>query len=174
MNALRVRLWSHTGSGAVIKFLHKASSSLSRPIQTQSAALWFHISAHMKEWQHPGPIQYVSQHFCDNQTDKQTGRIQTCVCVCVFNLRSHPKHSHRMPGVVVEMRWGEWAAGLFPGISDCVGYVSLLLLGFSKDRFPLSSAEEFNQRIWKSHDVTVSLYFLCEKASGDGGKGQWC
>lgn len=35
----------------------------------------------------------------------------------------------------------------FPGCLGCTGYVSLLLLGFSEDRFPLSSVEEFNHAI---------------------------
>lgn len=34
-----------------------------------------------------------------------------------------------MPGVVVEMCWGEWAAGLFPGISDCVGLCEFAFVG---------------------------------------------
>lgn len=62
---------------------------------------------------------------------KQTNKLAELkhVCVCVFNLRSHPKHSRRMPGVVVEMCWGEWAAGLFPGISDCVGLCEFAFAG---------------------------------------------
>lgn len=63
------------------------------------------------------------------QTNKLAEFKHVCVCVCVFNLRSHPKHSRRMPGVVVEMCWGEWAAGLFPGISDCVGLCEFAFAG---------------------------------------------
>lgn len=116
----------------------------------------------------PRTYSYVSQHFCDNQTDKQTGRIKTCV----FSILDH------ILNTAAECRGLWWRCvgenGL-PAYSQesqiVLGYVSLLLLGFSKDRFPLSSAEEFNQRIWKSHDVTVSLYFPCEKPSGRGGRG---
>lgn len=51
----------------------------------------------------------------------------------------------------------------------CTVYVSLL--GFSEDRFPLSSVEEFNYGIRKSHDATVRVFILCVKRPSGGGSG---
>lgn len=66
---------------------------------------------------------------------------------------------------------GIWAACIFPGCLGCMGYASLLLLGFSEDRFPLSSAEEFNHGFRKSHDAIIEVDFVCEKPRGGGDGG---
>lgn len=79
---------------------------------------------------------------------KQTNKLAELKRVCVFSILDH------ILNTAAECRGLWWRCvgenGL-PAYSQesqiVLGYVSLLLLGFSKDRFPLSSAEEFNQRI---------------------------
>ncbi len=113
----------------------------------------------MKDRQHPATFRAVNAIFPDNQMHKHTARMKV-----VFIL------DHIFNSVAEWRGWLWWGGGVraacvFPGCLGCMGYVSLLLLGFSEDRFPLSSVEEFNHAIWKSHDATVRAFmWICEKS----------
>lgn len=82
-------------------------------------------------------------HFCDNKTHKHTARMKA-----FFKTLDHILlTAAECWGAAAVVGRGEWAAGVFPGCLGRMGYVSLLLFGFSKDKFPLSSVEEFNHGI---------------------------
>lgn len=79
-----------------------------------------------------------------------------------FNLTSHPTHilwDDDDGGVRENWGWGGIRRCFFPMMLRQHRVVrALLLLGFSKSWFPLSSVREFSRGIWKCHDATVSPY----------------
>lgn len=96
----------------------------------------------MKDRQHPGTFRVVNGIFSDNQIHKHTARMKV-VFILDHILNSAAELWGGGGDGVVECR----LPAFFPGCLGCTGYVSLLLLGFSEDRFPLSSVEEFNHAI---------------------------
>ena len=121
-----------------------------------------YTSAHVKRRTPPSCIRSAVWCLCGNQTHKHT--VQNEYPPPPPLILDHILNTAAECQGVGVMGWGDWAAWHFPRMLMLQSYESLLLLGFSEDRFPLSLLEELNHGIWKSHDATVRVFILCVKS----------
>lgn len=108
----------------------------------------------------PSCIQNAVWHFSDNHTHKHRARMNA-----LFSsyLESPLQYSCRMPRGGGDGLMGV-ACWIFPRMLMMLSYESLLLLGFSENRFPLSLVEDWIHGIWKKPWCNSRIIHIpCEK-----------